>query len=143
MKMLGKAIVIGTLLMSSLVFAGFAGDVPVEIDWDAQTASGLPVTARFSDNPDERIGCGVHHTLLEGGGLYSYAFCQATIDLENRISCFTEHVELVDKIAEYQHYSFLRFSWAWNDELSYNECIYFNFTTQSHHIPEGLRKKSK
>ncbi len=142
MKILLRFLAAGTLLVSSIVFAGFAGEAPVEIDRDLQQASGLPITARFSDNPDETIGCGVQYRVREEGGLSSFAFCQATLsfDPENRIICFTFNTELVDKIAELKHYSFVRFEWeeVGEEGEEFFECTAFRFTTQSHHIPEHL-----
>ena len=129
------------LLAPSVVLGGFASNGLVQIDWDAQEATGILSAARFSDNPDEQIGCAANYWELGDGGLYSNAACRAVLGEEEQITCYTENVELVDKIAGLNHYSWLSFSWEWDEALGYNKCTVFRFSTRSHHIPEFVLKK--
>ena len=142
MKRIQSLLVI-MLLLPSVVLGGFASNGLVQIDWEAQEASGILSAARFSDNPDEQIGCAANYWEQGDGEIYSYAACNAVLGEEERITCFTENVELVNKIAGLNHYSWLLFRWEWDEALEYNKCIVFRFSTRSHHIPELDLKKIK
>lgn len=139
MKRVIKSLIAGMFFMPIFAYAGVAGTSGLEIDWDLQEASGIMSVVRFSDDPNERLGCGAYHS-VEGGGLYSYGFCVAQYgpEREDRVVCYTEVPELIDKITQINHYSWVFFKWQWNDDLGYNECVRFRFSTQSHHIPEGV-----
>ena len=130
------------LLLPSVVLGGFASNRLVEIFWDEQEARGNLSATRFSDNPVEQIGCAVSYYEQGGGEIYSYAVCKAVLGEEEQIICYTENVELVDKIAGLNHYSWLTFSWEWDEALEYNKCTVFRFSTYSHHIPEFVLKKA-
>ncbi len=117
--------------MSSVAFAGlsFVGQDDTVIDLEGQFAAGLLTSARFSDDPEEGIGCGVRHHLIDGE-FVSWAFCQASKSPDIYTVCITENAELIDKIAGLNHYSYVMFRWDDNDE-----CTYFGFSTQSFQIP--------
>jgi hypothetical protein len=121
----------GTMLVSSMVFAGESaiGGYGVVIDSEEQTAGGLMGTARFSDVPEEFIGCGVRHTLVDGA-LDSWGWCIATKDSETSVRCKALDPELIDKMADLNHYSYVVFGWDDN-----GECTHFGFSTQSGQIP--------
>jgi hypothetical protein len=92
------------LLAPSVVIAGFASNSLVEIDWDAQMAKGVLSAARFSENPDEYIGCSANYWEVSDGEIYSWASCAAGLGAEERITCRTENPKLVDKIAQLNHW---------------------------------------
>ena len=126
-----QMLVAGTMLVSSMVFAGATNDLSkwgVEINFEEQTAGGLMPAARFSEEPVEWIGCGVRHTLVDGV-LDSWAWCTATENPETSVHCIALDAELIDKIADLNHYSYVVFGW---DESG--ECTYFGFSTQSGQI---------
>ena len=120
----------GTLLVSTVAFAGVSnvGDSGIQINLEERVALGLLPSARFSDDPEEHIGCGVRHPLIDGE-LDSWGFCQASISPDIYVSCITFNAELIDKIADLNHYSFVRFEWDIN-----GECTYFSFSTKSGQI---------
>ena len=130
------------LLLPSVVLGGFASNRLVEIFWDEQTARGNLSATRFSDNPVEEIGCGVSYFEQGGGEIYSYAYCRAVLGEEEQITCRTWNVELVDKIAGLNHYSWLSFGWEWDEALESNKCTFFRFSTRSQWIPEFVLKKA-
>ena len=138
MKTLVSSFVAGMLLAPCMVIAGTVAQVNVEIDLEEMSARGSLTTARFSDDPQELIGCGVRHTLEEGGGLDSWAFCQARVSPDNFVLCLTYNPEMIDKIAGLNSYSYVEFKW---DEDG--ECTHFGFSTQSLQIPENVGKKLK
>ncbi len=130
MKLL-KIVMAGTLLVSTVAFAGlsYVGTHNVDINQEDRYATGLLASARFSDDPEEGIGCGVRHRLIDGE-LNSWGFCQASISPDIYVNCITYNADLIDKMAGLNHYSYVRFEWDDN-----GECTYFNFSTQSFQIP--------
>ena len=132
MKSLAKFFVTVALLLPSMVHSGRAIDSNVVIDLVERTAQGILTTARFSEDPEEFIGCGVRYTVTPTG-LSSFGACQANVSPDNFVFCVTTDPELVDKIAGLNHYSFVDFRWDENDE-----CIFFGFSTQSFNIPENV-----
>ena len=138
MKTLLRFLAAGMLLVSSVAYAGFSfvGQFGVEINSDDQWARGITTTARFSDDPEEHIGCGVRHTLIDGV-LDSWGFCQASISPDIYVNCIALNAELIDKIAGLNSFSFVEFNWDEN-----GECTHFGFSTQSGHIPgkEDMKK---
>ena len=128
-----QMLVAGTMLVSSMVFAGASGvgddQFDVEINFEEQFARGLMPTVRFSEDPEAFIGCGVRHTLVDGV-IESWAWCQASKSPEIQIICHSFNAELIDKIASLNHYSFVVF--GWDDDFI---CDHFGFSTQSGQIP--------
>ena len=135
MKVLVQTLTAAMLLVFSVAYAGLAFERNVEIDLEGQIALGALGIARFSDNPDEYIGCGVRHTLVDGV-FDSWAFCQAGLSPENNVSCITFNAELIDKIAALSNYDYVEFWWDNN-----GECTHFGFSTQSLHLPSGKDSK--
>ena len=120
-------------LIASGVYAGLQESVPVDVDLDNMRASGDMVTARYSSNKDERIGCGARY-FDDGVSIqFSFAFCSARDQDGDDIVCFTENPDLVDVIGGISDYSFLTFQWN-EDE----ECTFIGFSTQSFYLPRGL-----
>lgn len=121
-------------LFTNSAFAGATNQFPVEIDLVNRSARGNMATARFSDNENELIGCGVRY-LPDGTGILTWAFCQARMaDLapgENTsIGCTTFNADLIDAIKAIGDYSLIAFSW--NEA---GECIRIGNSTQSFYIP--------
>ncbi len=118
--------------------AGFTSDVPVTIDNENNLAYGNMVSARFSDNSEELIGCGVRNYAFSDGFEYSWGFCQARIDAETSKICSTTNPALLDKMSNINDFSYISFGWDENDE-----CTNVGFSTQSQYIPEFKDKKEK
>ncbi len=119
-------------IMAVASFASSAGVVQpanVVIDTDNRSAQGDMVTARFSDNENELIGCG-QRTLLTGGEPISWAFCQARTTEDDLIICFTQDENLLKQMRTINSYSFVTFRWDEN-----GDCSYVGFSTQSMYIP--------
>ena len=125
---------------SSIVLAGATLSVPVEIDVDARTAFGDMVTARYSDNDDELIGCGIRH-IQAGPTVIKFAFCQAVNGPapENFAVCNTLDPDLVEAVHALSSFSFITF--GWNED---GECTRVGSSTQSVYLPAfKLKKGSK
>ncbi|MCW8856413.1 MAG: hypothetical protein OQJ95_03545 [Kangiella sp.] len=118
--------------------AGSTSEVPVTIDTENSIAFGNMVTARFSDNPDEIIGCGVRHYAFADGTEYSWGFCQARVEPGVLQLCSTTNPVLLDKMSNINDFSYISFGWDENDE-----CTNVGFSTQSQYIPEFQDKKDK
>lgn len=128
-----------TLFASAAINAGTSTDVPVTIDTEARTASGNMLTARFSENEFESIGCGVREFANTDGSFnFSWGFCQARLEEDANVVCSTQNPQLLDKMAAINDFSFVTFRWDEN-----NECEYVGFSTQSQYIPEFKDKKDK
>ena len=117
--------------------AGSTSPVPVFVDLDGQVAFGDMVTARYSTNKLEFIGCGARSFDLGGGGLFVFGFCQAQDAEGNSANCFTENPDLIDQIKSISAYSFITFSWDL-DEGGDMICTGIGNSTQSFYLPRGL-----
>ncbi len=135
-----KAIVFSLImaLMPITLWAGLTQPAPVTIDEENRIAQGDMVTARFSDNDQELIGCGVRKFSTGEDTILPFAFCQARIAEDVNIICNTQNPELVNAIDSISDYSFVTFSW--NEE---NECTRIGNSTQSFYIPNFKLKKVK
>ncbi len=128
-----------TLFATTAINAGTVVEVPVTIDMDAKTATGNLTGARFSDNEFESIGCGVREIApTDGSTGFSWGFCQARVEEDNNVVCFTQNPVLLDKMAAMNDYSYVVF--RWDDNI---QCEYIGFSTQSQYIPEYKDKKDK
>lgn len=125
---------IGALILgSSVALAGKVQPAPVLVtlnDDGSGSASGDMVSARFSDNEVEAMGCGIRRFDDGAGNSYEYAFCQATAADAVRGVCFTESPTLIKAVADVSDYSYISF--AWNVE---GDCIAIGSSTQSFYIP--------
>ena len=119
---------------SAYGMAGVVQPAPVEVDLGNQNAQGDMVTARFSDNDVEYIGCGVR--TFEGAPSFSFGFCQAGDADGNEVLCFSQNPDLLDAIKAISDYSFITFSWD-----SGLVCTRIGNSTQSWYIPELKLKK--
>lgn len=121
-------------LFASTAFAGQVQPAPVMVDLDNRAAQGDMVTARYSKNDVEFIGCGTRNVSDGVGGLIKFGFCQATDADEVNIVCFTQDAGLVDSMAASGEFAFITFGWDENEE-----CTRIGFSNQSFYLPEGLK----
>jgi len=133
MKLLGLACAGALALTSSLAFAGVFAPVPVMIDTENGLAFGDQLSARFSKNDQELIGCGVRYRDDGEGGVFVFAFCQATDADGNSLSCLTFSETLVEAVESISAYSFITF--AADEE---GTCISIGNSTQSVYLPDAL-----
>jgi hypothetical protein len=120
-------------LGSSATLAGLVSDVPVTITLNADgsgSANGSMVTARFSKNGVEFIGCGVRRIDDGAGGVVLFAFCQAADAANVQGFCSTENPNLIASIDGQDDFSFITFSWN-----AAGECRSIGNSTQSFYIP--------
>ena len=130
-----KHILIITLstLASVFALAGLTQPAPVVVDLDNGTAFGDMVTARFSDNDVEFIGCGVRVFDDGAGGSFQFGFCQAADSEGVNAFCNTDNPALLEAMKSTADFSFVTFSF---DEEGV--CNRIGFSTQSFYIPEGV-----
>ena len=89
------------------------------------------VTARFSKNDVEFIGCGVRRIDDGAGGVTVFAFCQAADAANVQGFCTTENPGLLQSIGDIDDFSFITFSWT-----AAGECRSIGSSTQSFYIPK-------
>ena len=127
--------------LSSAVFAGLAQPAPITITIDpvdnSGSAQGDMVTARFSDNDVENIGCGIRVIENESGG-FQFGFCQATDSEETQAFCTTQNANLLEAMKAVSAYSFITFSFDAD-----GECTRIGFSSQALYIPNKVHKVSK
>jgi len=123
-----------TGLLAGAAFSATAGRVrpaPIIIDTVARTAGGDMVTARFSDNDSEFIGCGSRTYLWSDGSHSQFGFCQAKNATGERAFCNTDDAELVEAIGRLSDFAYVTFSW--NADGS---CQRIGSSTQSFYLPQ-------
>ena len=129
-----QAIPIGTLLFtSSAAMAGLVQPAPVEVTLFGNgggIATGDMVTARFSKNEVEFIGCGVRRIYTVDGSAVSFGFCNAMTANQVNGSCSTEDPFLIESLASISAYSFITFTWN-----AAGSCTAVGNSTQSVYIP--------
>lgn len=130
-------IAVGVLALgSSATLAGLVSDVPVTVTLNADgsgNANGSMVTARFSKNDVEFIGCGVRRIDDGAGGVVLFAFCQAADAANVQGFCSTENPNLIASIGDQDDFSFITFSWN-----AAGECRSIGNSTQSFYIPRKV-----
>jgi len=126
-------------LASSAALAGTVQPQKVIADEVNNTASGDQVTARYSDNKVEYIGCGIRKISDGAGGFLHFGFCQARDRDEVEVRCFSQDAELLDTISSSADYGFITFSWNDPEEKDGSaECTRIGFSNQSFYLPTGL-----
>ena len=120
-------------LISTAAVAGYVQPAPVSVDTTARVALGDQVTARYSKNNVEFIGCGMRHISDGVGGIYTWAFCQATDAKGVQAFCSTEDPGLVAALASGGEFGFITFSWNETEE-----CTRIGFSNQSFYLPKKL-----
>ena len=130
-------IAVGVLALgSSATLAGLVSDVPVTVTLNADgsgNANGSMVTARFSKNDVEFIGCGVRRIDDGAGGVVLFAFCQAADAANVQGFCSTENPNLIASIGDQDDFSFITFSWN-----AAGECRSIGISTQSFYSPRKV-----
>jgi hypothetical protein len=136
MKIIQLLLPAAILLLSSHAYAGEFHIAPVEIDFNAQSAQGNLIAARFSKNEEERIGCAVGNGVQSLGHPTNdhYAYCEASLGNGVNAYCITYDPAMIDTIASINTLSFVYFEWS-GDGL----CTHVTVATRSIHIPEKLK----
>lgn len=132
-----KQLLITAAGVAALLGTAIAGSVqpfPVDVDLTTRIANGDMVTARYSANDNEFIGCGIRKFDDGAGGATAFGFCQAEDADGERIICNTDNAELLDAISSSAAFSFVTFSWNEDDR-----CTRIGFSNQSFYLPKGLK----
>ena len=132
-----KRLLIAAAGAATLFGAAIAGQVspfPVDVDLTTRIANGDMVTARYSANDNEFIGCGIRKFDDGAGGATAFGFCQAEDADGERGFCNTANEDLLDAISSSAAFSFVTFSW---DEDG--NCTRIGFSNQSFYLPKGLK----
>lgn len=137
MKMRSVFFIALAMLFASSAYAGFVQPAPVNVDTVNRIATGDMATARFADNEDEFIGCGMRFISDGAGGVIAWGFCQARQEGGESLTCFTQDAALIDAMKATSDYSYISFSW---DEEE--ECTRIGFSTQSFYIPKHWKKQN-
>lgn len=136
-----KYLVLSLLLFSSMTLAGYLQPAPVEVTLNPDgsgSATGDMISARFSDNDVEFIGCGIRAFDDGAGGVFYFGFCQAADSTDLHGFCSTQRSDLLDAVKSISDYSFITFSWN-----AAGECTLIGNSTQSFYIPELTDKNKK
>ena len=123
----------GLALVSSAAMAGAVQPVAVDVELTHRVATGDMVTARYSQNDTEAIGCGIRKFSDGAGGIFEFAFCSAEDRGGERISCNTFDPALIDTVSSSTAFSFVFFGW---DEAG--ACNAIGFSNQSVYLPKKL-----
>jgi hypothetical protein len=135
MKLKTALIGLGIAFIGGAAIAGFVQPAPVLVDTTAMLAQGDQVSARYSKNDVEFIGCGMRKVATgPDTATFNFGFCQATDAAGVGILCTTANPELLDAIASSADFGFITFSW--NADL---ECTRIGFSNQSFYLPQGLK----
>jgi len=121
------------VLASGIATAGLVQSVPVTVTLNPDgsgSANGHMVTARFSVNDVEYIGCGTGRIDDGAGGATAYGFCQASTGDKVVGFCSTDNKEVLEAIQSISSYSYIRFSWD-----AEGICRTIHNSTQSFYIP--------
>ncbi len=124
----------GAVAISGAAIAGSVQPFPVDVDLTTRIANGDMVTARYSANDNEFIGCGIRKFDDGAGGATAFGFCQAEDADGERGFCNTANEDLLDAISSSAAFSFVTFSW---DEDG--NCTRIGFSNQSFYLPKGLK----
>jgi len=123
----------GLAVLSTAAFGGLVSPQQVDVDLVGRTAGGDMVTARYSDNKTEFIGCGIRKIQDGSGGIFSFGFCQGEDRDGERAFCNTQDEALLDAISSSAAFSYVTFSWNEDDQ-----CTRIGFSNQSFYLPTGL-----
>ena len=129
-----SASLLSLLFCTTVAVAGLTQPAPVDVDLVNMSASGDQVTARYSRNDVEYIGCGIRKFDDGAGSAISFGFCQAQDEDEEQFTCFTQNADLLDAISSSGEFGFITFAWDANDE-----CTQIGFSNQSFYLPEKLK----
>lgn len=127
---LGLACALLMATVSTAALAGATQPAIVEVDLDAQNASGDIISARDAKADNVIIGCGTRNFDDGVGGVFNFAFCQAEDADGDRATCTSTNPELVKTIRELNDTSFITFGWS-DDGAGNLTCTSMGFSTQS------------
>lgn len=148
-----KLFLIATMMVvSQLASAGYTQPAPVQVTLNGDgsgSASGDMVTARTDKTKIKdtetgekyeptSIGCGLKvfsPSYFATPEHYWYGFCQATNELGEGGSCFTEDRELLDALKSSAANTYLRFDWDVD-----GECTRIDVSTQSFYIGSEVKE---
>lgn len=125
---------VGLTFFATTAMGGLVQPVPVDVDLTNMTANGDMVTARYSENATEFIGCGIRKISDGMGGIFDFGFCQAEDRAGDHIICNTTDAGLLDAISSSGEYGFITFSWDAMDQ-----CTRIGFSNQSFYLPDKLK----
>ena len=124
----------GLAFLTTTAMGGLVQPFPVDVDLTGMIASGDMVTARYSDNATEFIGCGIRKISDGMGGVFEFGFCQAEDRDGDRKICNSTDPALLDAISSSGEYGFISYSWDATDT-----CTRIGFSNQSFYLPEKLK----
>ncbi len=134
MKKLAVLLTGAAALATTAAFGGSVQPFPVDVDLTNRIASGDMVTARYSANENEFIGCGIRIIQDGLGGVFSFGFCQAEDRDGERAFCNSQDPALLDAISSSGDFGFVTFSYDESDI-----CTRIGFSNQSFYLPEKLK----
>lgn len=134
-KLAGAGLGLGLALLAGAAQAGLTQPAEVDVDPATRLALGDQVSARYSTNAREHIGCGIRKILQPDGTTFTFGFCQAEDAAAETILCQTENAGLLDVISSSGDYGFITFSWN-----EFNECTRIGFSNQSFYLPKKLER---
>lgn len=121
------------IFASATALAGLTQPAPVTVDLATGIASGDQVTARYSKNTVEFIGCGIRK-ISSGGAILDIGFCQASDAAGVQFTCFSQDPNLLSAISASGDFGFITFGW----DLATDECNRIGFSNQSFYLPAKL-----
>ena len=124
----------GLAMLSTAAFGGLVQPAIVDVDLTSMFAGGDMVTARYSDNATEFIGCGIRKISDGMGGTFDFGFCQAEDREGDRIICNSTDPAVLDAISSSGDFGYVTFSWDATDT-----CTRIGFSNQSFYLPRRLR----
>lgn len=127
---LGIACVFMMATAATAAFAGATQPAIVDVDLNAQVATGDIISARDAKADNVFIGCGTRNFDDGAGGVFNFAFCQAEDAAGDHVACSTTNPELVRTIREINDTSFITFGWS-DDGAGNLTCTSMGFSTQS------------
>lgn len=132
MRKLGIGLAIAMLATSA--HAGLTQPAEVDVDLVNGAAQGDQVSARYTKDKIQFIGCGMRKRVLAAGGYFESGFCQATDAGGETITCFTTDAGLLEALRASADYGFITFSW----DTATEECRRIGFSNQSFYLPSKL-----
>ena len=132
MRKLGIGLAIA--MMATSANAGLTQPAEVDVDLVNGFASGDQVSARYSTNKVEFIGCGMRRRVDSTGAYFDNGFCQAADAAGETFTCITTDAGLLEAIHASGDYGYIVFSW----DVATGECRRIGFSNQSFYLPKGL-----
>lgn len=125
---------IALMAFATTAEAGFTQPAEVDVDLVAGLAQGDQVSARYTADAIQYIGCGTRRRALAAGGYFDNGFCQARDAAGEQITCTTTDSGLLEAIHSSGDYGFVTFSW----DVATSECTRIGFSNQSFYLPKRL-----